>query len=125
MSVEIYVCQTEDIDEEDVRRFDHEDQTYCVYHTPDGFFATDGFCTHEEQHLEDGIVIDNVIECPLHQGRFDVRSGKALSALRYVLILNTYPVVFKESGIHICLDTEPADITPTHNPLGDRDGLKP
>ena len=58
MSEEIYVCQTEDIDEEDVRRFDYEDRTYCVYHTPDGFFATDGFCTHEEQHLEDGIVID-------------------------------------------------------------------
>lgn len=107
MAKEVYVCQTDDIDEEDVRRFDYEGQTYCVYHTPDGFFATDGHCTHEEQHLEDGIVIDNVIECPLHQGRFDVRSGKALSA-PVCVDLKTYPVVLKESGIHICLDTEPA-----------------
>ena len=106
MTKEVYVCKTADIDEEDVKRFDFEDQTYCVYHTPDGFFATDGFCTHEEQHLEDGIVIDNVIECPLHQGRFDVRSGKALSA-PVCIDLNTYPVEIRDGGIHLCLDTEP------------------
>ena len=106
MSQEIYVCQTEDIDEEDVRRFDYGDRTYCVYHTPDGFFATDGFCTHEEQHLEDGIVIDNVIECPLHQGRFDVRSGKALSA-PVCVDLNTYPVVIRDGGVHLRLETKP------------------
>ena len=107
MAKEVYVCQTDDIDEEDVRRFDYADQTYCVYHTPDGFFATDGHCTHEEQHLEDGIVIDNVIECPLHQGRFDVRSGNALSA-PVCVDLKTYPVVIRDGGIHLCLDTEPA-----------------
>ena len=106
MTKEVYVCKTADIDEEDVKRFDFEDQTYCVYHTPDGFFATDGFCTHEDQHLEDGIVIDNVIECPLHQGRFDVRSGKALSA-PVCIDLNTYPVEIRDGGIYHCLDTEP------------------
>ena len=105
MSEEIYVSQTEDIDEEDVRRFDYEDRTYCVYHTPDGFFATDGFCTHEEQHLEDGIVIDNVIECPLHQGRFDVRSGKDLSA-PVCDDLNTYTVVIRDGGVHLRLETK-------------------
>jgi 3-phenylpropionate/trans-cinnamate dioxygenase ferredoxin subunit len=103
---EVYVCETADIDEEDVKRFDYEDQTYCVYHTPDGFFASDGYCTHEEQHLEDGIVIDNVIECPLHQGRFDVRSGKALSA-PVCVDLKTYPVVIKDSRVYLCLKTEP------------------
>ena len=30
--------------------------------------------------LADGLVMDDVIECPLHQGRFDIRTGKALSA---------------------------------------------
>jgi len=103
---EVYVCKTADIDEEDVKRFDYEDQTYCVYHTPDGFFASDGYCTHEEQHLEDGIVIDNVIECPLHQGRFDVRSGKALSA-PVCVDLKTYPVVIKDGRVYLCLETEP------------------
>ncbi|HJP07774.1 MAG: Rieske family ferredoxin [Acidiferrobacteraceae bacterium] len=97
-----YVCDTDKIDEEDLLRFDYEDQTFCIYHTPEGFFATDGYCTHEEQHLEGGIVIDNVIECPLHQGRFDVRTGKALSAPACI-DLKTYPVTIENNKIYISL----------------------
>ena len=76
----VLACATDDIDEEDLIRFDHNDKTYCIYNTSVGFFATDGMCTHEDEHLELGMVIDNVIDCPLHQGRFDIPSGKALSA---------------------------------------------
>ena len=105
MPQEIYVCQTDDIEEEDVKRFDHNDHTYCIYHTTEGFFGTDGFCTHEEQHLADGIVIDNVIECPLHQGRFDIRSGKALSA-PVCIDLKTYPIEVRDGAIYLFLNNE-------------------
>ena len=74
----VLACATDEIDEEDVIRFDNGDKTYCIYNTPKGLFATDGLCTHEKQHLEWGIVFGTVIECPLHQGRFDIPSGKAL-----------------------------------------------
>ena len=103
MADKLYVCRSEDLDEEDVIRFDHKGRTFCIYHTPDGFFATDGYCTHEEEHLEDGIVIGNVIECPLHQGRFDVRTGKALSAPACI-DLKTFPVTISGNGIYISLD---------------------
>ena len=33
-------------------------------------------CTHGEARLCDGYLIGHEIECPLHQGRFDVRSGE-------------------------------------------------
>ncbi len=98
----VRACATGDIDEEDVRRFDHGDRTYCIYNTPDGFFATDGMCTHEDEHLEDGIVIDCVIECPLHQGRFDVRSGKALSA-PVCVDLRTWPLKIENGEIFLDL----------------------
>ena len=65
-----------------------------------GFFATDGYCTHEDEHLENGIVIDCVIECPLHQGRFDVRSGKALSA-PVCVDLKTWPVKVEQGKVYI------------------------
>ena len=68
MADKLYICRSEGLEEEDVIRLDHKGQTFCIYHRLDGFFATDGYCTHEEEHLEDGIVIGNVIECPLHQG---------------------------------------------------------
>lgn len=41
------VCACDDIDEEDVRAFEHDGTLYAVYHTPTGFYATAGFCTHE------------------------------------------------------------------------------
>jgi 3-phenylpropionate/trans-cinnamate dioxygenase ferredoxin subunit len=96
----IQACAADDIDEEDLLRFDHADKTYCIYNTPAGFFATDGFCTHEDEHLENGIVIDCVIECPLHQGRFDIRSGAALSA-PVCVDLKIWPVKVEAGSIYI------------------------
>ena len=96
----VMACATDDIDEEDLVRFDHGDKTYCIYNTAEGFYATDGICTHEEQHLEDGLVTGTVIECPLHQGRFDVRSGEALSA-PVCVNLNTYPVKVEDGNIFL------------------------
>ena len=44
-------------------------------------FAIDATCTHGSANLCGGFVeADGSIECPLHQGRFDVRSGRALCA---------------------------------------------
>jgi 3-phenylpropionate/trans-cinnamate dioxygenase ferredoxin subunit len=80
--------------------FDFNGREYAIYHSIDGFFASEGSCTHEEEPLADGIVIDNVIECPLHQGRFDVRNGKALSA-PVCIDLQTFPVQILEGDIYI------------------------
>lgn len=44
-------------------------------------FAIDATCSHGNASLCGGFVEpDGSIECPLHQGRFDVRTGKALCA---------------------------------------------
>ena len=73
----VYACNITDVDFEDQFRFDHGDKTYCIYHLSDGFFATDGLCTHEDVHLVDGLVDGNEIECPMHLGLFNVKTGKA------------------------------------------------
>ena len=96
----IPVCATDDIEEEDLVRFDYGDKTYCIYNTPKGFYATDGICTHEDEHLENGLVIGTVIECPLHQGRFDVRTGEALSA-PVCVNLKTHPVKVEDGEIFL------------------------
>ena len=99
----LHVCAADEIDEEDLIRWDHEGKSFCIYNTEEGFFATDGMCTHEDQHLEDGLVIGTVIECPLHQGRFDIPSGKALSA-PVCVDLKTYPVKNEDGEIYISLN---------------------
>ena len=103
MSNWIRVCAADEIDSEDLIRFDHGEKTFCVYNTDKGFFATDGICTHEEEHLEYGMVIGTVIECPLHQGRFDIPTGKALSA-PVCVDLKTYPVKVEDGILLITLD---------------------
>lgn len=80
MSEWIYVCANDELEEEDVRRFDHGEQTFAIYKSPEGdVFATDGHCTHEAVHLAEGLVMDHTIECPKHGGTFDYRSGEALA----------------------------------------------
>lgn len=86
----IDACATDDIDEEDVIRFDHGGRTFALYHSPDGeFFCTDGLCSHEKVHLADGLVMDYVIECPKHNGQFDYRTGEATRP-PVCVNLNTY-----------------------------------
>ena len=53
----VEACAADDIDEEDVIRFDHGGRTFAIYRSPDDrYFATDGLCTHEQVHLADGLV---------------------------------------------------------------------
>lgn len=88
----IRACSVADIDTEDVVRFDHAGRTFAIYRSPDDkFYATDGLCTHELAHLADGFVMDSIIECPKHNGRFDYRTGAAKGA-PVCVDLKTYPV---------------------------------
>lgn len=96
----INVCPLDDIDDEDVSRFDHAGQTYAVYRVEDKVYATDGLCTHEKVHLCDGLVMEHVIECPKHNGRFDIRNGRALGA-PVCVNLKTYPAKVEAGRIFI------------------------
>ena len=88
----IDACGVDDIDAEDLIRFDHAGETYAIYHAPDGsFHATDGLCTHEKVHLCNGLVDGDTIECPKHNGRFNYKTGEAKGAPACVN-LKTYPV---------------------------------
>ena len=77
----IAACAADDIDPEDVIPFTRDGNDYAIYRSPDDvYYATDGHCTHEKTLLCDGLVMDGIIECPKHNGRFDYTSGKALGA---------------------------------------------
>lgn len=92
MSEWVDACAADEIDAEDVMRWDHGGRTFALYHSPGGeFFCTDGLCSHEQVHLAGGLVMDHVIECPKHNGQFDYRTGAATRAPACVN-LATYPV---------------------------------
>ncbi|MBB3316168.1 MULTISPECIES: MocE family 2Fe-2S type ferredoxin [Rhizobium] len=104
MSAWIKACEIDDIDNEDVIRFDHEGKTFAIYRSPDdSFYATDGMCSHEKVHLAEGLVMDNIIECPKHNGRFDYRTGEARGA-PVCVNLRTYRTKVEDGNVYLGLE---------------------
>lgn len=86
------ICAAADLGRADVMRFDHGKKTFALYRDEDGdLFATDGICTHGNNHLADGLVKDGQIECPKHNGRFFLRDGSPARA-PICRGLATYPI---------------------------------
>jgi 3-phenylpropionate/trans-cinnamate dioxygenase ferredoxin component len=90
----------DEIEDEDVMRFDHGGQTYAIYRVDGDVYASDGLCTHEHVHLCDGLVMGHTIECPKHNGRFDIRDGRALCA-PVCEKLKTYPARVEAGRIFV------------------------
>lgn len=51
----------------------------AIFNDDGEFYALDDTCSHEEASLSDGYIEDGVVECPLHAGKFCLRSGEVLS----------------------------------------------
>ncbi|MBI3516841.1 MAG: non-heme iron oxygenase ferredoxin subunit [Proteobacteria bacterium] len=56
------------------------DKQVAIYLIDGEVHATDNICTHAFACLSDGYLENGIIECPLHAGRFEVKTGKALGA---------------------------------------------
>jgi nitrite reductase (NADH) small subunit len=50
----------------------------AVFRTDEGFHAIDAACPHLGGPLADGLVAEHCVTCPLHDRRFDLRSGAGL-----------------------------------------------
>jgi len=99
MGIWIPVAKRGDLEDGDVIEAVVGDHILAVYRLRDEYFVTDGICTHQLAHLADGLVVGRIIECPKHQGRFDVRSGAPKGAPASTA-LHTYPV--RVEGEDIC-----------------------
>jgi naphthalene 1,2-dioxygenase system ferredoxin subunit len=64
----------------DCTRVEIEGRVLGLFRIGDQVFALDDICSHGHAHLSEGALEDFTIECPLHGGLFDVRSGRALCA---------------------------------------------
>ncbi len=53
-----------------------EGRSICLYRAAGAVYATDDVCSHGHANLSDGYLEGYEIECPFHQGRFDIRTGE-------------------------------------------------
>jgi nitrite reductase/ring-hydroxylating ferredoxin subunit len=74
------LCATDEVPEGEARRIGKDGVEYAVYNLGGVFFVTQNLCTHGPGSLGDGFVEGDEIECDFHQGRFDIRTGRATAA---------------------------------------------
>ena len=99
----IPVVSASEVPDGDVIAVAVDGRDLAVYKVDGSVYATDNLCTHGAARLSDGFLEGCEIECPLHQGRFDVCTGKALCA-PLTIDLRTYPVKIEEGWVMAKID---------------------
>ena len=72
----------------------------AVFRLGDELFALHDLCTHGHAKLSEGYVEDGCVECPLHQGTFDLRSGTPCKA-PVTEAVKTYPVRMMSGRVEV------------------------
>ncbi len=69
------LCTAAEVTEDQPRQVERDGIAYAVFRAGDAYYVTADACTHGPGFLSEGTVIGCEIECPFHQGRFDLRTG--------------------------------------------------
>lgn len=75
----------------------------ALYAVGDVIYASENRCTHGDARLSDGFLLDDEIECPLHQGRFSVRTGEPMCAPLKTPV-RVFPVRIEAGRVWVALD---------------------
>ena len=75
----------------------------AIYLQEGQVFATDNVCTHGHAKLCEGFLEGFEIECPFHQGRFDIRTGEATGA-PCTEAVKSWPVKVDGGRVWLALD---------------------
>jgi nitrite reductase/ring-hydroxylating ferredoxin subunit len=97
----IKICELGEIAPGQMRPIDIEGlPPLAAFHVDGEIFVTSNLCTHNVAMLTDGYFSGDTVECPLHGGCFNVKSGEA-TQFPCEQPLQTYPVVLTDSAVFI------------------------
>lgn len=91
-----------DLDPGDVTEVALGGRRLAVYDAADGVHVTAALCTHGGAPLADGYFDGHIIECPLHQGCFDIRDGRPMGA-PVTRALKVYPARVVDGRVQVRL----------------------
>jgi naphthalene 1,2-dioxygenase system ferredoxin subunit len=74
----------------------------ALYSAEGEIYASDNICTHGHARLCEGFLEGHEIECPLHQGKFDVRTGQP-SCAPVTEAIRIYPVKIEAGRVFLAL----------------------
>lgn len=96
------IISINEIELKDVTEVRFHDLTLAVYDTDHGITVSDARCTHAGANLCDGYFDGKHIECPLHQGLFDVQTGVAKAA-PVTRAIKMYPTRVFQGNVQIMI----------------------
>ncbi len=97
----------ESLEPEDADKIDHDGVCIAIFNLQGEFFATGGICTHEHAFLSEGYVDGETVECPLHQGLFNIRTGEPL-APPVTERLKTYETKVEDGYVYVFVEVTDA-----------------
>jgi len=97
-----HLCAAAKLSDGEPRGFKIDEQRVALYCVNDEIFATDDVCSHAFALLSTGFLDEHVIECPLHGGMFDVRSGQCRSG--GYKDIRTFLVEIRDGEVFVKLD---------------------
>ena len=70
------LCRVDEVPDDVPLRVEMAGAVYAVARSGGAVFVLADQCTHGPGNLSEGAVLGGEIECPFHQGRFDLRTGR-------------------------------------------------
>jgi len=96
------VGRVADLRKNEATAFKINDVDFAIYRLEDGCYAMNDICTHAFAHLSSGFIEGDIVECPLHQARFAIKTGKSLDDIAPE-DLTTYEVKVENGEVFVRL----------------------
>ncbi|SAL63446.1 aromatic hydrocarbons catabolism-related dioxygenase [Caballeronia udeis] len=75
-STRLTLCDSSEVSTDMPVRCERNGVAYAVFVLEDDYFVLSDMCSHGPGSLSQGYVEGCEVECPFHQGRFDIRTGQ-------------------------------------------------
>lgn len=94
------VARTSDLGPNEIMYVEVGNDPVVLCNLDGDFFALNDICTHQDASLSDGEIIGDELECPLHGGAFDIRTGMPAS-FPVVVPVETYDIRVEGDVIYV------------------------
>jgi nitrite reductase/ring-hydroxylating ferredoxin subunit len=101
MSTQIALCAAAAVGPDAPLRVVLGGEAYAVFNLDGRFYVIQDQCTHGPGSLAEGFVVGTEVECPFHQGRFDICTGRPTAA-PCIVALKTWKVEVIDG--QLCID---------------------
>ena len=99
------LCRADDVTADAPLRVEQDGTVFAVFVVGDRCYVTQDACTHGPGSLSEGYVDGEEIECPFHQGRFHIPTGRP-SAAPCTVPLRVWPVRLVDGQVCIEHDAD-------------------